>query len=101
MSIQLGDKVKDTITGFSGICTAEVTYLTGCVQYEVTPPKKADGTLINPPWIDESRLEQAKQQGPARRAVKRAPGTIGKGGPQSTPTSSCPPSSVQYDGEAE
>ncbi len=42
--IKLGDKVKDTVTGFSGVATAKVEFLNGCIQFMVTPkmakPKK-------------------------------------------------------------
>ena len=39
---QLGDKVKDKITGFEGIIVAIVHYLTGCSQYGIKPTKLSD-----------------------------------------------------------
>lgn len=33
----LGDEVKDSITGFSGIVTGRVQYFTGCIAYQITP----------------------------------------------------------------
>ena len=44
--IELGQKVKDTTTGFTGIAIAQVIYLNGCVQFLVRPkmvaPKKGE-----------------------------------------------------------
>ncbi len=35
--INLGDKVKDTITDFEGTAVAKIIYLNGCIRYEVKP----------------------------------------------------------------
>jgi len=35
--IELGQKVKDMITGFEGIVTAKIEYLNGCLQFYVVP----------------------------------------------------------------
>jgi len=56
VAIGLGDRVKDTITGFEGITTGRAEYITGCVQFVVVPPIK-DGKLIESEWFDEVRLE--------------------------------------------
>jgi hypothetical protein len=57
MQIQLGSKVKDRVTGFSGIATARIEYITGCVQYAVTPDSLQDGLPIDNQWFDECRLD--------------------------------------------
>ena len=54
--IQLGMKAKDVITGFAGVVTAHLEYLTGCDQYCLTPPIDKDGKLVDTKWFDESRL---------------------------------------------
>lgn len=54
--IQLGLKAKDKITGFEGIITCKVEYLTGCDQYGLTPPVGADGKVGQSEWFDEGRL---------------------------------------------
>ena len=79
--IKLGDKVRDTITGFEGIATAHARYLTGCEQFIVQPRcvktnKKLD-TKNYPKgvWLDIDRLEVVKE-GAALVAVETA------GGPQ-------------------
>jgi len=40
--IKLGDKVKDVVTGYTGIATAKTEYLNGCVQMTVTPKQSAE-----------------------------------------------------------
>lgn len=58
--IELGNKVKDTITGFMGIATARCEYLHGCVCFEVTG-KLRDKQVMDPVWFDESRLVKARK----------------------------------------
>jgi len=53
----LGVQVRDRITGFTGYTTGRVEYLTGCAQYTVQPPVKADGEFVEAHWFDEDRLE--------------------------------------------
>ena len=57
MKPKLGMTVKDVVTGFKGIVTGRVEYLTGCTQYLVQPPVKKDGDCVDARWIDEDRLE--------------------------------------------
>lgn len=58
--IKLGVKAKDKITGFEGIVTCEVNYLTGCKQYGLTPPVK-DGKIDGSEWFDYKRLEYVSE----------------------------------------
>ena len=55
--IALGAKVKDKITGFTGIVTGYVTYISGCNQALVTPQVGKDGEAKDSLWIDEQRLD--------------------------------------------
>lgn len=55
--IQLGEKVRDRLTGFEGRATSRVEYITGCVQYGVLPMAKGDGSYPDAVYIDEQRLE--------------------------------------------
>lgn len=57
MAIELGRKVKDRITGFTGITTGRCVYLTGCNQVLVAPGVGADGSLRDSHWIDEQKIE--------------------------------------------
>ena len=55
--IQFGDKVKDTVTGFSGIVTAKAFYATGCNQLLVQPKLSKKNTWSSPHWFDIERVE--------------------------------------------
>lgn len=52
----LGLTVKDRITGFQGVVTGYVTYLSGCNQCLVVPRVGKDGKKIEGEWFDEQRL---------------------------------------------
>ena len=54
--IQLGDKVKDKISGMQGIATGRCHYLTGCTQFLVTPQETKDHKNVSSSWFDETRL---------------------------------------------
>jgi hypothetical protein len=54
--ITLGATVKDRITGFSGVVTGIVHYLTGCHQALVAPPLGPDGAFRDSAWFDLQRL---------------------------------------------
>ena len=53
----LGCTVKDRITGFVGVATGVVDYITGCSQALVQPLMAKDGTVPESKWIDVQRLE--------------------------------------------
>lgn len=55
--IKLGMEGRDKITGFEGIITSKVVYLTGCAQFGVTPKCDKDGKVVIAEYFDESRLE--------------------------------------------
>lgn len=57
----LGRTVEDVITGFRGVVTGQVSYLTGCQQVLLTPRCKEDGTVVEPRWydLDRVRVDQA------------------------------------------
>lgn len=57
MTIELGQTVRDVITGHSGIVTGRCSYITGCNQVLVQPRLKADGDFVEPRWLDEDRAE--------------------------------------------
>lgn len=56
LTVKLGDKVKDTVTGFKGIATGRYTFLNGCIRIEVTPEELKDGKPIEHVVFDEQRL---------------------------------------------
>ena len=55
--INLGDLVKDTITGFTGIATSRTEYLFGCVHIGVTSTGlDKDGVPVGALSLDEQRV---------------------------------------------
>ena len=59
--MELGIGAKDAITGFKGTLTARIEYITGRIQYEVTPQVGSDGSSQKAEWVDESRLEKTAE----------------------------------------
>lgn len=74
MKIELGDTVKDKITGFRGVVTGRCEYISGCHQVLVVPPVKADGAYGDAQWLDEDRAE-------VQTAVERVVLTVTNSGP--------------------
>ena len=72
--IRLGLEVKDKITGFTGIVTARINYLTGCDRYAVTPPVDKDGKVRDGEWFDEGRLMILSQGISEEDVTMRVPG---------------------------
>jgi hypothetical protein len=61
--IELGSKVKDSITGFSGIATGRAEYLHGCARVLVEPQELKDGKPVESQWLDEPRLVVVENAG--------------------------------------
>ena len=55
--IKLGQLVKDVITGYKGVTTGKVTYLTGCDQFLVSPTVENERKKPKGEWFDENRLK--------------------------------------------
>lgn len=53
----LGDKLRDRITGFEGIAAARLTYISGTVQYTLQPDKLDSGKVMDQAAFDWQRLE--------------------------------------------
>jgi len=53
----LGFKAKDKITGFKGMITGHVRYITGCDQVILTPNVDNAGKYIDSKWYDVNRIE--------------------------------------------
>ena len=63
--INLGDKVKDPITGFVGIVVCRHEYLNGCARVTVQPPVNKAGELQDEGTFDEPQLKVVR-----RRVIK-------------------------------
>lgn len=59
--ITLGDKVKDTITGFTGIVVSRTVWLNGCIRLGVQGPLK-DGKVPDAEHFDESQIALVKSK---------------------------------------
>lgn len=78
MTIKLGDKVRDSITKFTGVCVGRYEYLNGCVRFEVQPEKLGkEGLPVDSKVYDVQQLELVKA---AATSV-----TSSTGGPYPTP----------------
>jgi len=61
-TIELGEEVKSSISGFKGIVTSRAEHLNGCNRYWVAPTVKKDGTLPEGMWMDEQELIVTKKK---------------------------------------
>ncbi len=59
---EIGDRVKDKITGFVGICDALSVFGNGITQYRVQAECVADGKPLDPVWFEEPQLELIDEQ---------------------------------------
>ena len=53
MAINLGDRVKDKITGVTGIVVCRLEYLNGCTRLAIQPEKLEKGQPLPPEYFDE------------------------------------------------
>ena len=74
-TMNLGDRVKDPITGMTGIVTCITTWLHGCIRIGVQPEKLKDGKPLEAIYFDQSQLELVKKRvhAPMVLAVQEAP----------------------------
>lgn len=78
----LGFTFRDSVTGFEGVATGHVEYITGCDQLLLVPSVDENGKLRDSNWFDTQRcvLVPAKERvvvdnsefnGPDKAAPKR------------------------------
>ena len=60
--IELGDRVKDPVTGHQGIVTCVTTWLHGCIRIGVQPEKAHEGKPIEATYFDQSQLVILKKR---------------------------------------
>jgi len=63
-SINLGDKCKDKISGFEGICTGLAEWLYACTKVCITPQKVIAITYkpAESDWFDEPQITKVKEK---------------------------------------
>jgi len=75
--VNLGDLVKDKISGFTGICVAKTSWLYGCERVTLQPNKlDKEGKLIGNETFDEAGcvvVKTTKQTGISRGTFIAAP----------------------------
>lgn len=84
MSIQLGQRVRDTVSGFEGVVVCRAEWLNGCIRFSVQARVDKDGKLPELQWIDEPQCE-ALEDPPATNPI-RQPQRMG--GPRNDPARS-------------
>lgn len=84
MTIKLGDKARDIVTGFTGVCTTRSEYISGCTRVSLQPPVGEDGKIPDPGHFDEPMCEVIVEQG-----VKPMP--TDRGGPRPAPSQHAAP----------
>lgn len=52
-----GQRLKDKVTGFTGIVTARIEYINGCIQYCIKPSVGIDNKMPQCEYIDQGQLE--------------------------------------------
>jgi hypothetical protein len=85
--VQLGDRVKDRVTGFKGIVVARSEYLHGCRRVGVQAEKLEEGKPTDAQWFDEPQVDVMESAVHAPFAAAPAPARAAArpGGPQPTP----------------
>jgi hypothetical protein len=78
--IEIGDKVRDQITGLEGIVTGMTQWTTGCARAIVQPPVDKENKVPDGISVDVLQLAVTKP-GPRHGAANTT-----KGGPRPTPT---------------
>ncbi len=68
--IELGDEVKDIVSGFTGIATARTEFLNGCIRISIDPPVDKEGKPVEGKWFDQEQIEVLQ-----RGKVKPKPAT--------------------------
>ncbi len=58
----LGDEVKDRVTGLKGIVTCRIEWLNGCLRYGVQPQSVKDGARVADSCFDQGDLVLVKSR---------------------------------------
>lgn len=84
VTVKLGDRVVDRITGYDGVALGKDTFINGCVYFTVQGKMDTEGKRLDPLFADHARLvtvtpvvtqeksKPAKQPGgPMRKTMSR------------------------------
>lgn len=76
--IKLGDRIKDAVTGFTGIAVARTEWLHGCVRWTVQPEKLGKAGNVQDGFVfDEPQLIIVKAAAVPGAVLPKAKRTYG------------------------
>lgn len=78
--IKLGSKVRDKVTGLTGIAIGRHDWLHGCTRWTVQPQELKDGKPVEVSCFDEPQLDLLEAETPANAERK-----TDTGGPRNEP----------------
>jgi hypothetical protein len=84
MKIQLGDKVKDRISGYTGIAFGRFEWLYGCVRFNVQSQELHEGKPVESQVFDEEQLELV-ESGVVLKSEEKVQQATPPGGPRENP----------------
>jgi hypothetical protein len=79
--VALGDKVRDKVTGYTGIAIAYTVWLNGCVRWHIQPRIGEDGRMPLGEAFDEIQLEVLEKEAVPSVEVSSEVATRETGGP--------------------
>ncbi len=81
---EMGETLRDVVTGFQGVVMARAQFSTGCIHYGIQPVEVGtNGKLPDWEWLDSSRMEKV---GNKTVGFKRAKEGASGGPAQNPPT---------------
>jgi hypothetical protein len=81
----LGDEVKDVVSGYRGIVTGVFKYLNGCVRLCLSSRKLVDGKVPDDFVVDTTQVEIIKRSAVASKRSAHSDAVTGPGGPRPAP----------------
>jgi len=73
MAIELGQKVRDKITGLEGTAIARTEWLHGCVRIVIQPHGLKDGLPLEVQTVDEPQLEIIDEEAAPKAEPRHGP----------------------------
>ena len=73
--INLGDKVRDRVSGLEGIVVARTNWLNGCIRFTIQPQELKDGKPVDTSWFDIEDMELVRSNvlSPKTRNITNGP----------------------------
>lgn len=75
--INLGDRVKDKLTEYTGIVVGVTDWIAGCRRIGVKSQALKDGAPMEAEWFDEPQLDVIEPDAVVLNATKSQPKTTG------------------------